>query len=110
MITWVNEQYSDDADEETVTGRTFSKFNVVAKKGSKNIKISTGTNKTNVKITINKKIILKSKKKVNSLMVKTSKNGTVTVKLSQKLKRNMKITVKITKDGYHTKQKKITVK
>ena len=51
MITWVNEQYSDDTDEETVTGRTFSKFNVVAKKGSKNIKISTGTNKTNVKIT-----------------------------------------------------------
>lgn len=110
MITWVNEQYSDDTDEETVTSRTFSKFNVVAKKGSKNIKISTGTNKTNVKITINKKIILKSKKKVNSLMVKTSKNGTVTVKLSKKLKRNMKITVKITKDGYHTKQKKITVK
>ena len=43
-------------------------------------------------------------------MVKTSKNGTVTVKFSQKLKRNMKITVKITKDGYDTKQKKITVK
>ena len=39
-----------------------------------------------------------------------NKNGTVSVKLSKKLKKGIKVTAKVTKEGYKAKTKTITIK
>ena len=102
IISWTNEQYKEK--------KVFSKFKVTAKKGSKSIKIITGQNNTKVTVTLNKKIILNGKKKVKTLSKKTSNTGIVVVKLSTKLSKGTKITIKAVKSGYVSKNQKVTIK
>lgn len=91
------------------TKKTIKTLSVTAKKGRKAVRVKTIA-KAKVTVSMNKKIIVKGKKKVSKVTVTTPKNGTVTVKLSKKLAKGVKVTVKAAKSGYQTKSKTVKVK
>ena len=110
IINWVNNFYKthtiynsalaeqqtpeDPVKPEKVKGK------ITAKQGTKSIKVKT-TKKAKVTVKLSKKIMLSGKKKVKKLVISGSKNkkGVITVKLSSKLKKGMKITVTVEKSG-----------
>ena len=89
--------------------KTIKKLSVTAKRGKKTVQVKTLA-KAKVTIALNKKIIVKGKKKYKKLTVTASKKGIAKVKLSKKLTKGMKVTVKVQKSGYKTKSKKVKVK
>lgn len=122
MLEWVDTFYkthttynSDPGDDESEDDETSLKkigtCKITAKKGKKSITVKT-VKKAKVTITLSKKIIRSGKKTVKKITVSAAKNkaGTVTVKLSSKLKKGMKVKVTVTKSGYETKTKNVKVK
>ena len=62
-----------------------------------------------VKVSMQKKYIRSGKKKVKTMIVSAGKNkkGKITIKLSEKLKKGMKIKVTVSKTGYQTRTKSV---
>lgn len=100
---------ADDIKQPTPAKKTIKKLTVTAKKGKKTVSVKTLA-KAKVTISLNKKIIVRGKKKYKKLTVTASKKGVAKVKLSKKLTKGMKVTVKVKKSGYKTKSKKVKVK
>lgn len=111
MLNWVDDFYAthsvyNSALEEDDKGKKIKTFKVTAKKGSKTITVKT-IKKAKVTVALSKKIILSGKKKVKLVTISASKNktGTIKVKLSSKLKKGMKLTVGVIKEGYELRFK-----
>ena len=75
-----------------------------ARKGNSTIKVKT-LKKSKVVITLSKKIIKSGKKTVKKTAISSSQNktGTISVKLSKKLSKGVKVVVKVSKAGYKAK-------
>ena len=85
-----------------------NKLKVTAKKGKKQIVVQTIAG-AKVKVSMQKKYIRSGKKKVKTMTVSAGKNkkGRITIKLSDKLKKGMKIKVIVSKTGYQTRTKSV---
>lgn len=85
-----------------------NKLKVTAKKGKKQIVVQTIAG-AKVKVSMQKKYIRSGKKKVKTMTVSAGKNkkGKITIKLSEKLKKGMKIKVTVSKTGYQTRTKSV---
>lgn len=84
---------------------------VTAKKGKKKITVKT-LKKAKVTVKLSQKMIRNGKKISKTIVVKATKNksGKVTIQLSKALKKKMKVTVIVSKSGYVTRTKVLTVK
>ena len=123
MLDWVETFYSthtvynsalppeNDPDSDLTEKKTISKLAVTAVKGKKVITVKT-VKKAKVTVTLSSKLIKNGKKTVKKLTIASgkNKNGTVKISLSKKLTRGIKISVKVSKNGYATKTKTIKVK
>lgn len=98
----------DDGNNQT-TKKTINKLTVTAKKNKTTIQVKTIA-KAKVTVSLSKKIIVKGKKKVKKVTLTASKDGVVKLKLSEKLKKGMKVKVTVKKSGYTTKNKTVKVK
>jgi hypothetical protein len=78
------------------------KSKVTAKKGTRKIVVRT-EKKAKVTVILSKKIVLSGKQKKKKVTLTSNNNGTVVVKLSAPLKKGMKWTVQIKKNGFQTK-------
>lgn len=116
MIDWVTDFYKthtiynsalaeQKAPEEPVNKKEVT-GKITAKKGTKYIKVK-ATKKAKVTVKLSKKIIRSGKKKVKKLVIPGSKNkkGVITLRLSSKLKKGMKITVVVEKSGWRETEK-----
>lgn len=99
---------SSGDDSAAESQKILSAIKITAKKGKRSLSIRV-PKKTKTVISINKKILLDKKKTCKKLTVSASQNksGKITVKLSSKLKKNMKISVTVSVAG---KQYKKTVR
>lgn len=90
--------------------KSIDKLKITAKKGKKQIVIRTIAG-AKVKVSMQKKYIRSGKKKVKTLTVngKKNKKGKLTVKLTGKLKKGMKLKVTVSKSGYQTRTKSVKV-
>jgi len=121
MLKWVdnfykthtiyNSELAGKEPEPVQKKKTVKTLTVTAKKGTSIVKVKT-LKKSKVVITLSKKIIKSGKRAVKKTTISPSKNktGTVSAKLSKKLTKGVKITVKVSKAGYKTKIKAVTVK
>lgn len=88
--------------------KTIPSLKVTAKKGKKSITIKT-LKGSKIVITMNKKIMKNGTKKVKKITIKKCKARNV-IKLSKKLPKNTKITVRVTKSGYKARSRMQVVK
>lgn len=120
MLGWIDNFYATHTvynselvidEPEPVQKKKIKKLSVTAKKGASVVKVKT-VKKAKVVVTLSKKIIKSGKKTVKKQVIEPVKNktGTITVKLSSKLKKGMKVTVKVSKTGYQAKKKVVKVK
>ena len=99
---------SETTETEKAEKKKISKLKVTAKKGTKKITIKTDA-KCKLTVSCNKKILKKGSKTYKKITINKCSKSTV-IKLSKKLKKNMKITVKVTKSGYTKRTKTIKIK
>lgn len=86
-------------------------FQIEAKKNARKITVKT-MKKSKVKITLNKKILVKGRKKVKSTVISPSKNktGKIVMKLSKRLTQKTVIKVQVSRQGYATKKRTVKIK
>lgn len=84
---------------------------IKAKKNAKKITVKT-MKKSKVKITLNKKILIKGRRKVKSITISPSKNktGKIVLKLSKRLPKKTVIKVQVSRSGYVTKKRTVKIK
>ena len=84
---------------------------IKAKKNAKKITVKT-MKKSKVKITLNKKILIKGRRKVKSITISPSKNktGKIVLKLSKRLPKKTVIKVQVSRPGYVTKKRTVKIK
>lgn len=71
-----------------------------------------GNKAGNHKITLNKKILIKGRRKVKSITISPSKNktGKIVMKLSKRLPKKTVIKVQVSRSGYVTKKRTVKIK
>lgn len=81
------------------------------KKNAKKVTVKT-MKKSKVKITLNKKILIKDRRKVKSITILPSKNktGKLVRKLSKRLPKKTVIKVQVSRPGYVTKKRTVKIK
>jgi len=121
IIDWVNDFYkthtiynsalAGQQNPEEPVQKKAAACKITAKKGSRQITVKTAK-KAKVTVKLPKRIIRSGGKKVKKLVVSGSKNkkGTITLRLSSKLKKGMKITVTVEKSGCRKTVKSMKVK
>ncbi len=120
MLIWIDAFYKThtiynsqlaEEEPEPSSKKTIKKLSVIAKKGTKSIKIQT-IKKSKIIVSLPQKIIKTGNKTYKKLAIKPvqNKTGKVNVMLSKNLEKGMKVTVKISKKGYKAKTKIIKVK
>ncbi len=120
MLIWIDAFYKThtiynsqlaEEEPEASSKKTIKKLSVIAKKGTKSIKIQT-IKKSKIVVSLPQKIIKNGNKTYKKLAIKPvqNKTGKVNVRLSKNLEKGMKVTVKISKKGYKAKTKIIKVK
>lgn len=104
-------QPTETPSENPKNGKKISPLKITAKKGSRTIRVTT-VKKSEVKVSLSEKILKmgKKKKKVITIPAEKNKTGKVRLSLSNGLKKGTKITVKVSKAGYKTETKALTIR
>lgn len=103
-----NNNSTKNNNTENNSKKTIKTLKVNAKKGKKSITIKT-LKGSKIVVTMNKKILKKGTHKTKKITIKNCKSKN-TLKLSKKLPKNTKITVRVTKAGYTARSRMMVIK